>query len=222
MKKLLTIAIPLLLLSLFPKHAFALRPNRINVATNQAEIQNTKRLEIQKRLEEKRLLIEKKREEIRNRIQVRQATRTARLQARNKVRIRTLYGRIEIRLNAAIERLNRLIERIETRLAIYKNNNPDLDFDSIESDIETAKDLLAQASASLEALKTNLEDVLASEDPKQGFAVIRESVKEIKDNLVEAHRLLVHIIGDIKGLRVGNTGVQKDVPKPTEPASVGG
>ena len=45
--------------------------------------------------------------------------------------------------------------------------------------------------------------MLENDDPKEAFLVIKNTIKEIKSDLVEVHQLLVHLIGDIKGLRVG-------------------
>jgi hypothetical protein len=37
----------------------------------------------------------------------------------------------------------------------------------------------------------------------------------IKDALIEVHRILVHVIGDIKGLRVGTTKSPFPTPTPS-------
>ena len=167
--------------------------------------QETKREEIEQRIEEKRLEIEKKREEIRERIQIKKATQAAKLQNKNKERVRTYFGKIDMRFTATIDRLETLISRIESRLAMYEQENPDLDLSEIYSQIETAQALLLDAEADISAASANLEAILDSEDPKDAFKIIRDTVLEAKDKLVEVHSILVHVIGDIKGLRVGNT-----------------
>ena len=72
------------------------------------------------------------------------------------------------------------------------------------ADINSAKSLLDEAKANLDAAQASLEDVLASQDPKDAFGIIRETISEVKNQLKEVHSILVHTIGNIKGLRVGN------------------
>jgi len=47
--------------------------------------------------------------------------------------------------------------------------------------------------------------VTLKNEPKIVFGQIQESLKTIKDYLKETHVLLVQTIGEIKGLRVGDT-----------------
>lgn len=143
------------------------------------------------------------RKEIMERVQERKATRSAALAEFRKERIRHFFNLISLRIEAAINRLERIIARIESRIAKIEAENTGINPTSIKNDVQKAKDLVAEARVSLEALKSNLEVALASEQPKDSFAVIREGLKDIRDNLVEVHRILVHVIGDIKGLRVG-------------------
>jgi DNA repair exonuclease SbcCD ATPase subunit len=165
------------------------------------------RKEIQERKEERIELFEQKREELQQRIQEHKATSAAKLQVRNQVRAKEYFGRIETRFEATIQRLETLIERIEARLAIYKESDPDLDLTDIQMQIDEAKTLLTQTSADIQATSDSLDDVLDNDNPKDAFSVIRESISEAKTNLIKVHSILVHVIGDIKGLRVGNTTV---------------
>jgi hypothetical protein len=179
--------------------------NNPKVPGDKTSFQEIKKEEIRQRIEEKRLEIEKKKEEIKERIQIKKATQAAKLQNKNKERVRSYFGRIDSRFTATIERLEILISRIESRLAVYEQGSPDLDLTEIYTQIETAKALLLDAEADISAASANLEVVLDSEDPKDAFAVIKETVLDAKDKLKEVHSILVHVIGDIKGLRVGNT-----------------
>lgn len=162
----------------------------------------TKQEEIQQRIEQRKLLIEQRKEEIKNRIEIRKATMSARLTERRQGRIRTYFQRLTNRLNSAINRLDILISRIESRVEKIKAEESEIDTDSIEADIQTAKDLLDDAKANLEAASNSFDTVLEGDDPKQAFMIIKDTIKEVKNGLVEVHQLLVHLIGDIKGLRV--------------------
>lgn len=135
-------------------------------------------------------------------VEVRRATVAAKLNLIRRERIRTFWGRMLTRIEAAIERLEKLIGRMESRIEIIKETDASLDTAPAEADIASAKDLLDQAKADLQTAKDAFEDMLASEEPKDAFAQVIESVRQIKKNLVEIHRLLVQAIGNIKGLRV--------------------
>lgn len=163
---------------------------------------STKSAEIQERFENRKLLLEQKKEEIKERIEQKRATRQAQLTEKRRERIRSFFNRLVQRINAAIDRLDQLINRIESRLG--KIEDEEIDVASIQEVVDEAKALLDVSKASLAATQDSLEDVLSNEDPKEAFEVVRATIKDIKNNLQEVHQLLVHVIGDIKGLRVGN------------------
>ncbi len=143
---------------------------------------------------EARATIEARREENQNRIT-----------AVKRERIRSFFGKMVVRIEATIERLEKLIERLETRIASIKKNNEELDTTKAEDTIKAAKVTIEKAKTELASLKTQLEELLNSDEPKIVFGQIQESLKTIKDYLKETHVLLVQTIGEIKGLRVGDT-----------------
>lgn len=153
---------------------------------------------------------EEKREEIRLKIEERTATREAakeelraKLAEKAQNRIQTLFGRVAARIESAINRLDTLIERMETRLAIFAEEGESVG--DIQNEIDSAKALLADAEDSLAVAEAGWEDVVPSEDPKAGYTYIKNAVKDIKSSLVDVHSILVQVIGDMKGLRVGAT-----------------
>ena len=176
-----------------------------------------RRTQLKERIEAHKAEVAAKRLELKEQTQehkeARVASREARLSEAKKARTREFYGRLHTRFLAAISRLDTLISRIEARLATIKEENPDADVTQIESDLQEAKSLLLDAKVDLEAASGNFDSVLDSEDPQATFQIIKDLVMEIKGKLVEVHKLLVSIIGDIKGLRVGNT-YQYGSPKP--------
>lgn len=184
-----------------------------------------------KDFEQKLATREARREEIRQqieeRIQIRvqereerRATREARFAEIRRARISAFFDHLTKRFEALLERLAILISRIESRLEKIAEAGEDIDTTPIEADIQEAKDLLAETEDLLGAL--NVEQILDNDDPKTAFTVVRESIQQIKLNLVEVHRILVHVIGDIKGLRIGTerkpspTPVATPTPEPTE------
>ena len=164
------------------------------------------RLERIQELKEERLnLIEQKKEQIQEKIEVRRATQEARLTQIRIQNIKKFWERLKLRLLATIDRLERLIERMESRIAKIEAQNESLDTSEAQDAIEEAKENLDAAKAKLEATDINFEDLITSSDPKEAFKLVRETISDVKMDLVETHRLLVHAIGSLKGLRVGNS-----------------
>ncbi len=209
MRKILIGIFSLILLTLIPGVVFA------KANSSQSTVGQERRLQAQERQEERKAVLEEKKEELKERLEVRRATREAQVSLRKKVRIRFFWERMKLRLLAAADRLDRLIQRMESRLAKIKELNEDADVAAIEDGIEEAKGMLADARIKIDELDFNLENILTPNSPKDAFEEIRGDVKEIKDDLVGAHRLLVHLIGDMKGLRVGQEEGSKVSPTVT-------
>lgn len=155
----------------------------------------------------KRILKNKElREKIKERVQTHQEKREemrGKLTEKKKKRVRRLFARITKRIKAAISRLELLIARINKRLDILAGEGEDVT--DIRIEIAQAEELLESAKGSLADAESLLEDALSSDNPKESFAVIRDTVKSMKSTLVGVHRILVKVIGDIKELRVGTT-----------------
>ena len=143
------------------------------------------------------------RETVREKAQERIATAQAFLSQRKQEIIRNHFNRIIRLLEAAINRLSRLVSRIESRVAKIEAVDESLDTELIKADIVSAKEKLDQATIQLGNVKTKMEEVIDSETPKEDFVEVREMVSEIRENLIGVHQILVKVIGDIKGLRVG-------------------
>jgi len=136
---------------------------------------------------------------IEKRIEIRE-----KLSAIRRERIRNFFGKMVVRLEATVERLEKLTTRIEARIKIIKDKNEDINTTEVEKTVSEAKIAITKAKTELANLKINLETMLESNDPKIEFANVRKSLKDIIQYLKDTHKLLVQVIGDIKGLRVGD------------------
>lgn len=112
---------------------------------------------------------------------------------------------------ALTDRLQKLIDRIQSRIDKIEATNPGIDLTSPKKDLADAKIKLTSAKAKIDALKGDIQTLLTCEDFMGQFKALKEKASEIKSDLKEVHRLLVHSIGTIKGLRVGD---DKASPKP--------
>lgn len=226
MKKILRTILPFCFLFLLVSPVFALTgcPTCGTAQTQeqtQEEIQEEVREQVRTtnpNLGELKQNVIEKREAIREMIEEKRATITARLAERRKEHVRNFFGRITIRFQAAIDRLERLITRIESRLSKIEENNEEIDTETIQEDLDDVKDQLVETESALTEAKASLEVILDSEDPREAFTSVRDLIKGIKQQLIEIHQTLVHIIGDIKGLRVGQ-GVGQPVATPLPEAS---
>jgi len=133
------------------------------------------------------------------------ASREAKFCEMRKGKIKSYLERMLGRLSALVERLQKLIDRIESRIDKIEASEETIDLTGPKADLASAKTNLADAKIKLDSLNDDIDDFLTCDDPKGAFKTVREKVDEIKDDLKEVHRLLVHIIGNIKGLRVGES-----------------
>lgn len=213
MKKILVVFLPVIFLSFFVSNILAVSgcptcgsssaPSPSPVRIEQQQEIRQQIMENNPDLGELRRKVIEKRETVREELQEKRATMAARLTEMRRERIRHFYGLITNRTQAAINRLEKLIARIESRLSKIEAEDEEIDTSEIREDIDEAKDRLAEASAALSEAKTSLEDILSTEEPKEAFADVRDLVKGIKNELISVHQILVQVIGDIKGLRVG-------------------
>ncbi len=131
------------------------------------------------------------------------ATIESRLNERKTQLIRSFWGRLIARLEALVGRLEKLIARIQSRIEKIKQTNPDIDTAKIENELNEAVTILSNAKEKIDNADAKIEEVLSSNNPRLAFQEVRGIIQDIKMDLVETHRKLVHIIGEIKGLRVG-------------------
>lgn len=145
------------------------------------------------------------REDIREKIEAKREERQIKLTAIRKERIRNFFGKTVTRVEALIERLDNLIARLETRIAKINEEVDGVDTIQASDDIAEAKIALVAASSKLSTMSSSLEEVLSSDDPKDAFVETRTLLNEIRTDLKKVHTLLVHSIGELRGLRVGDT-----------------
>lgn len=176
MRLLLTVAIFL---------SFIFTPN-VLAQTDRPSTKNKERIEANK------LQREEKREEIKNKITT-----------VKRERIRSSYGKMVIRIESITTRIEKLTLKIEERLQKISDSDENIDTTVIQDSLDKAKQILDDTKMQTSKLSDNLETMLASENPTEVMKNIKDSIKTIKDNLKEVHEILVSVIGDVKGLRVG-------------------
>lgn len=156
-------------------------------------------------LTQKRAELQARKELILEKQATRQAENRERISERVREQVKALFGRTELRFLAAITRQEKIISRIESRLLKIETENPDLDLSPIQEELLINKIKLNEAKQALSEVSISLEAILDSEDPKSEFIHLKNLLEEIKSELIIIHQNLVHLIGEIRGLRVGNS-----------------
>lgn len=167
---------------------------------------NSNKLTQQTRLEAQIEAREEKLLQLRENIQVKTASKEAKLTQLRQGIVEKYYQQMSKRMWATIERLDTLILRIENRVVIV-DSQTDKDLSKIIADITKAKTLLSDTKLLLTSSDKMIENVIASNTPKDAYAILKSNIVDIKTNLKEVHRLLVKVIGDIEGLHVGETKI---------------
>lgn len=152
------------------------------------------------------------RTETKARIQQQREVKQQALDEMRQARIRKFFERMLTRFEAAITRLEKLIGRIQARFDKIKTEDTTVDLTDEQAQLDEAGDLLEDAKDKILDLKSDFETLLTSDDPKTVFKAVGQNVRDLKQDLTEIHTLLVKVIGDIKGLRVG---AGKTTPTPT-------
>lgn len=158
------------------------------------------------------------REAIKASIEAKQVERVEKLSAVRKEKIMSFSNRMILRLEALVDRLQILIDRIDARIAKIDESGEDIDTEPIKELVDEAKAKLAVLKIQIAELKEEFGNLPDSDDPKSQFVEVREKITEVKILLKEIHAMLVGVVGDIKGLRVGNSTKVTPVASPT-PAS---
>ena len=162
---------------------------------------------VQERAEDRRENIQDRRENLQERRGVATSTRAEvreRLAERRKEFIRAFFHRMGQRFDAAIERMRKLGERIQSRIDKAAANGRDVT--NAQAALDGARAHWQEARDSLAAARGRLESALSADDPKAAFQEVRELVAESRDQLKAVHAAFVDAITALKGLGRGAGG----------------
>ncbi len=127
----------------------------------------------------------------------RRAELMGKLSAQRKEIINRFAERMFGRIAAAIERLKKLGDRIEERIAKLKEKG--MNTTKAESLLASARTEITNAETHLGMAKTAAQGAMESGTPKEAFAAVRTHVVEARDAAKKAHKALVDSIIALKG-----------------------
>jgi hypothetical protein len=112
-------------------------------------------------------------------------------------RIEAFFAQMVRRMEAAIDRLEKLADRMATRLDKFEDSGKDVaDF---RIGLDMARDLLVAAETSLDEAKEAFNDMSLSENYKTAFQEVKRLVRDVAAKIKDAHKALVDVINSIKG-----------------------
>jgi DNA repair exonuclease SbcCD ATPase subunit len=133
-------------------------------------------------------------------------------------RITNLANNIKGRFTAAIERLGKIIVRLDSRIEKLKAN--DVDTAAAEAKLADAKDTLEEAKERV----ANLESfwaAISGDTPRESFAAIREEFKAIRDLLQKTRAEILETVALLKeSVRTAESARGVSDAVSTEPAEV--
>ncbi len=144
----------------------------------------------------------------------REGERKEKMDELRKQIVTKFFDNMTERLQAAEDRLNKILERIESRVDKIKSENPTKDLTKVDADIAAVKTQLTNTQTKIDTLKTDFSAMSTSATPKELFKTLKEDIQDVKEDLQAIRKSLSQIIGEIKGLHVGEEKVRKESPKP--------
>lgn len=168
---------------------------------NQFEAKKTeieqRREEIKDQIEVRKTEMEQKREEVKNKIEEKKEAALIKIQER----LNKFVTNIKERFTAAIERLETLASRIDSRIVKMEAEN---------IDVTKAKELMAVAKIKIETAKTSIagidleSQVIVSSAAtttaafKGDFQILKNQVGQAKKDIKAAHAALVDVVNNLK------------------------
>lgn len=146
--------------------------------------------------------VQQKREQVREQVQQKREQVRERLAEKRKQLIRDHFKRMMKRFDAALERLKKIGERIQSRIDKAKANGKDVA--SAQTALDRAKASWQEAKSAVDDIKGKLESVLSADDPKAAFKDVQNLIEAARDKIKAAHAAMVDAITALKGIGGGS------------------
>ncbi len=151
----------------------------------------------QEMVKEQREAIQARVQQLKDNVASKQAELKQRLEEKVRNRVQMLFGIMIKRMRAAVERLNLIADRIETRL--QKLSDKGVKTEEMTASLADARSKLKEAGDILDASDAEFSDqVLNSTSFQEGFTAIKETVSEFKSKIKEVHGLLRDVVKEMK------------------------
>lgn len=124
-----------------------------------------------------------------------------RLSEAQQTRVKAMFIQIIHRLETASEQINRIILRLETRLAKITADDQNA-IDEANRQITAAKEELNRLNLLIQEAKSKESEFLDNENPQAAFQTLKTLLKETKVSLQQLRQGLIKIINELNKLTV--------------------
>lgn len=173
-------------------------PTRRDIKAQMLEKRATIRENVQQKKEQARDQIQQKREQVRELLAVKKKQVTE----KRKQLIREHFTRMMKRFDAALERIKKIGERIQSRIDKARANGKDTA--NAQTALDRAKASWQEARSAVDGIKGKLEGVLSADDPKAAFKDVQNLIEAARDKIKAAHAAMVDAITALKGVGGGS------------------
>ena len=104
-------------------------------------------------------------------------------------------------MNAAVERLEKIADRVDSRIVKLEETIDGLSLDESKVLLLASREALTSAASDMEVVFEAMRSALDSDTPKEAFIGVRTLFSEAKQSLKDAHRALVEAIKSLKAAR---------------------
>ncbi|MCR4324290.1 MAG: hypothetical protein NUV69_01235 [Candidatus Curtissbacteria bacterium] len=191
MKKVFLLPLFVILLAVFSFDAFAISNDQsVGKMGERLEELRLKRQEIRDRNLEKRQMLQENLQENRE-------AKKEQFKGEAATRIRNAFAVILRRYNAALLRLDKISERLASRIDKLKAKG--VDTSKAEADLAAAEAAGAEAQAAIDAAQTAVDSIdTSSGDVRSVVSAAKDAVKNAKESLKKYHKALVLVTRDLK------------------------
>ncbi|MEK7559953.1 MAG: hypothetical protein AAB522_01475 [Patescibacteria group bacterium] len=156
------------------------------------------REEVKTKREDLRETIKEKREAFKEEAKERIEALKKKLSEERAKRIEAFFGTMVRKFEAAISRLRKLGDRIDSRLDKFEDAGKDVA--TFKTSLENARTAIEAAEDALDKAKEEFKALSQSENPKEYFKKVKDIVATVAQKVKNAHKALVDVINSIKGL----------------------
>ena len=129
-------------------------------------------------------------------IQTNRADRKAVLQASAQTRITNLSANLSNRMDAAVNRIQNVIDRLTSRIS--KLNGLGIDTNTAKDSLNKAQQEIDQAKTILSTIDDDVANFVGSEDPRANWQKLKLTFTEIRDSIKASHQSLRATVESLK------------------------
>ena len=173
--------------------------NRAETQTNRQAIAVERASSTEERLNKRIQTTTERSEAIRlkkEEIQTNRADRKAVLQASAQTRITNLSANLSNRMDAAVNRMQNVIDRLTSR--INKLNELGIDTSTALDSLDKAQQEIDQAKTILSTIDDDVANFVGSEDPRANWQKLKLTFTEIRDSIKASHQSLRATVENLK------------------------